>query len=462
MSLKSETLTQAFASTEPLLPFDLGDGLVLRRAAVADSEPLAQFHGRVFGRERFDDLLAAYVRYYMLESHPVIGPSNVLLVQDIRTQQIVSSMILIPQTWTYAGIPFGVGRPEVVATEPAYRRKGLVRKQFQVLHALSEAMGHLVQGITGIPWYYRQFGYEYALDLGGGRIAYFSNVPALKKPDPANPSVQAETEMYRLRPMTHQDQPFAASLYDRDCSRSLVACPRSDALWRYMLDNSPEAMAFRVPPQIIETLGGRAIGYLQTSHELRGDMVIVQEITFANGQSVRAAMPAVLRWMRIFGEKESQAQNRPVNAIFFSLGREHPVYDAIPELLPRTRIPYGWYIRVPDVPSFVHHIAPALDSRLAASAMAGFTGELKISEYERGLRLVFENGMLVAASAWQPTVDEVGDCGFPHRSFLRLVFGEKSLEELRGFYPDCWAKDEADVLLNALFPKRYSCVIPVD
>ena len=461
MSLKSETLKQAFAPAEPQLPRDLGDGLALRRATAADAEPLAQFHGRVFGRERFDELLAAYVRYYMLESHPVIGPSNVLVVQDTHTQQLVSSMMLIPQTWTYAGIPFGVGRAEVVATDPAYRRRGLVRAQFAVLHTISERMGHLVQGITGIPWYYRQFGYEYALDLGGGRMAYFSNVPALKAGDAANPSARAEAEAYRLRAMTLDDRPFAASLYDRDCARSLVACPRPESLWRYMLDESPQAMAFRVPLQIIETLDGRAVGYLQTSRELWGDLVVVNEIAFAPGQSVRAAMPAALRWMKTFGEEESQRQSKPVNAIHFSLGREHPVYEAVPELLPRTRIPYGWYIRVPDLPRFIRHIAPVLNARLARSAMAGYSGELKISEYERGIRLVFENGTLAGAETWQPTMEETGESGFPYRAFLRLVFGEKSLGELRAFYPDCWAKDEADVLLNALFPRQSSCVMPV-
>jgi hypothetical protein len=33
--------------------------------------------------------------------------------------------------------------------------------------------------------------------------------------------------------------------------------------------------------------------------------------------------------------------------------------------------------------------------------------------------------------------------------------------ELRTLYPDCWAQDEATVLLDALFPKQYSRVIPV-
>ncbi len=461
MSLKSETLKQAFTPSPIQIPRDVGDGLILRRATAADAEPLAQFHGRVFGCERFDELLAAYVRHYMRESHPVIGPSNVLVVEDTRKQQLVSSMILIPQTWTYAGIPFGVGRPEVVATDPAYRRRGLIREQFQAVHAMSESMGHLVQGITGIPWYYRQFRYEFALDLGGGRAAYFSNVPALKVEDPANSSGKGEIESYRLRAMTIDDIPFAATLYDRECERSLVACPRPSSIWQYLLDDSPEASAYRVPIQIIETLDGRAVGYLQTSREIWSDMVRVNELAVGEGQSLRAVMPTVLRWMKSFAEAESKSQNKPVNAIQFALGREHPVYDAIPELLPRTQIPYGWFIRVPDVPRFIRHIAPALEARLARSAVAGYTGELKVSEYQRGFRFVFDNGKLADAESWQPTVEEAGDCGFPPLVFLRLLFGEKSLGELRAFYPDCWAKDEAGVLLDTLFPKQYSCVMPV-
>jgi predicted acetyltransferase len=69
--------------------------------------------------------------------------------------------------WEYGGIPFGVGRPEIVASDPGYRERGLVRAVFELLHARSAALGHMAQGITGIPYYYRQFGYEYALDQGG-------------------------------------------------------------------------------------------------------------------------------------------------------------------------------------------------------------------------------------------------------------------------------------------------------
>jgi hypothetical protein len=238
MSLKSHTLATQIKLMNYGMPHDLGDGLVLRVATPDDAEPLAQFNGHTFGREHFDELLAAYTRHYVSESHQIIGPSNVLIVEDTRVGKIVSTMCLIPQTWTYAGIPFPVGRPEVVATDPEYRNRGLVREQFKTIHALSDAMGHLVQGITGIPYYYRQFEYEFALDLGGGRLCYFSNVPALKAD---------ETEPYRLRAMTCDDIPFIAPLYDRECARSLVACPRPEWLWRYWLDESPLARAY-LPP----------------------------------------------------------------------------------------------------------------------------------------------------------------------------------------------------------------------
>ncbi|MDE3091920.1 MAG: GNAT family N-acetyltransferase, partial [Chloroflexota bacterium] len=138
MSLKPETLKQEFTLSQIDLPRDLGDGLVLRRATPDDTEPLAQFNGRVHGRDQFDPLLAQHTRDFMRESHPAIGPSNVLIVEDLRAHKIVSSTILIPQTWTYAGIPIGVGRPEMVGTDPDYRRRGLIRAQFEVLHAMSE------------------------------------------------------------------------------------------------------------------------------------------------------------------------------------------------------------------------------------------------------------------------------------------------------------------------------------
>ena len=50
-------------------------------------------------------------------------------------------MNLISQTWSYAGIEFGVGWPELVATLPEYRQRGLIRTQFEEIHRWSEERG---------------------------------------------------------------------------------------------------------------------------------------------------------------------------------------------------------------------------------------------------------------------------------------------------------------------------------
>ena len=434
------------------LPRDLGDGLVLRTATPADTEPLAQFNARTLSSHESEQVaVTAWTRDFMSEAHPAVGSANVFLVEDTRAGKIVSSMCLIPQTWTYAGIPFSVGRTEAVSTDPDYRRRGLVRELFNTLHDKSAAMGHLVQGITGIQWFYRQFGYEYAIDLGGGRLTYFGNVPALK---------ENEAEPYRVRAMMLDDVPFVAPLYDRECARSLIACPRPEWLWRHLLAGYSPESAERRPFQIIETGDGRAVGYVAPSRELWQDMYVITELAVVEGKSLRAVMPSVLRALKRMGETEGAAQKREMNSLFFAFGREHPVFNATPDLLMKNRLPYGWYIRVPDVPGFLKHIAPALEARLARSPLAGHTGELKINEYRSGLRLVFENGRLATAEPWQP-VQREASAGLPPLVFMQLLFGHRSIMELREFYADAWAKDDAHVLLDALFPRAYSCVIPV-
>ena len=84
-----------------------------------------------------------------------------------------------------------MGRPELVGTDPDYRRQGLIRAQFEVLHQWSAERGELALGITGIPWYYRQFGYEMCLLRGGGRAGYRPQAPTL----PAGAA-----EPYQVRP----------------------------------------------------------------------------------------------------------------------------------------------------------------------------------------------------------------------------------------------------------------------
>jgi len=69
-------------------------------------------------------------------------------------------------------------------------------------------------------------------------------------------------------------------------------------------------------------------------------------------------------------------------------------------------------------------------------------------------------GGLTEIRPWKPEPqDYSGDAGFPALTFLQLLFGDRSLDELKQAFADCWWNDDrAYGLLNALFPKKASDV----
>ena len=162
----------------PTILRDLGDHLILRRATPDDADTLAEFNALIHTDEpgQPDKRIASWTKDLITKPHPTFSPGDFTIVEDTSTRKIVSSLNLISQTWSYAGIPFKVGRPELVGTLPEYRNRGLVRAQFEVIHQWSAERGEMAQGITGIQYYYRLFGYEMALNLSGGRAGYLLHI----------------------------------------------------------------------------------------------------------------------------------------------------------------------------------------------------------------------------------------------------------------------------------------------
>jgi len=441
----------------PIVPRDLGDGLILRRATVADAEALATFNAEMH-RDREakepDETIAVWTRDLMQRPHPTFDVGDFTMVEDRRTGAIVSSLNLISQTWSYGGIEFGVGLPELVGTHPDYRRRGLVRAQFEVIHQWSAERGQMMRVIAGIPYFYRQFGYEMALEMGGGRTGYKPNVPKLKK---------GEAEPYRVRPATEADLPFIAGVCKQAARRYLVACVRDEALWRYELSGRSEKNTNRRELSVVETAKGEAVGFLVHQPRLWRGTLSVTAYELKSGVSWLAVTPSVLRYLQTTGEEyAARDKKQEFEAFAFRLGAEHPAYEVAHSQLPHKRPPYAWYVRVPDLPGFLKHVSPVLEQRLAQSVAVGHTGELRLSFYRDGLRLAFEKGRLTAVERWLPTPEERWSAAFPDRTFLQLLFGYRTLEELQHAFPDCGAEsDEARTLLNVLFPKQASDVWPV-
>lgn len=451
---------------EPTYRDDLGNGLIRRWSTAADQPKIAERMGIVYRNGPDRPVLPRSLdlaRVLMRGDFPYMGPGDFAVIEDTSKPErpIVAYTCLWRLEWSIGGIRFGVGQPEMVATDPTYRNRGLVRALFEMIHARSAAEGHLVQAITGIPYFYRQFGYEYVLDLEGSRIVPISAFPQ-KREDGAEP--------YHLRLAVLDDVPQLTAIYAQACEDSLVRNEAGEEVWRHYMTAWDDPVARQNPLNTvlhrrlyaIVDNEGRLVGSVQAASKRWSEKLGVQLLLGDHSVNWHMAAPCLLRALQSIGEQTpaTEENQKPFGAIEFMLGRSHPLYTVLDNKVTlRTVPPYAWYLRVPDLPGFLRHITPLLEARLAQSILTGYTGEIKLDFYRGGLHLVFEHGALTTIEPWQaPAYGDEADAGCPPLVFLQLLFGYRSLAELRAFYADVWANADSALLIDILFPKQPSTV----
>lgn len=433
------------------LPLDLGNGLTLRTGRATDMDALQEFNARMHGDDSPDPHVGVAVRNLVQGRLPTCGPQDFTVVEDAGGK-IISSMVLLSQTWSYAGIHFPAGQPEFVGTDPEYRNRGLVRKQFEVAHAWSRARGQVLQGITGIPYYYRLFDYEMTVDLDGWRGGYAANVPQL---------AENQAEPYLLRPASTADIGFIDGCYAYGQRNLLLTNLRNEAEWRYELEGKDEGSVTFRAFQIITSLDGEPLGFFDIGGYLDEKAVQCHFCELKPGVSWLAVAPTIIRALWRAGQEIAARAETKCDLFAFVLPECHPLFTAAETYLPRRHEPYAWYLRVPDLKGFLRLITPVLEQRLEHSVCAGHTGELTLGFYRSALSLRFERGKLAEINDWQQDTAHWPMVAFTGLSFLQVLSGYRSLAELEHAAADTWAGHTGRVLVNALFPRQPSHIVPV-
>ncbi len=427
------------------LPRTLGDGLILRSARLEDADELVEFNATMHGDGSTPRLaLADWTRDLFETPHPTFQVErDVTVVEDTASGRIVSAIFLIPQVWSYAGVPISTGQPELVATHPEYRRRGLIRAQFDVIHEWGEARGQVWQFIAGIPWYYRQFGYTYAVDLPPRPIIWLGD------------AAQPPSSEFTLRTATAADVEFLAAL-EADAPSGTVLGPLrgAEGFSLELLRRPGGLVACEILVIEPQTQGATPVGYVAHSRRLVDGLLSVRAIELRRGTDWLGPTAAVLAHV----EQQVRAHaDGPGRGVRLALPRSHPATRCAATRLgwgqPGT---YGLYVRVPDVVAFLRAIAPVLEARLAASPAVGWTGDLHIDLYQDGFRLRFDHGQLTAVGPWiRPTDDrEAGvDARIRRDDLLHLLFGSRSVDEVERTTADCLLTTDAGaLLLDVLFP----------
>lgn len=402
----------------------LGDGLVMREvASPKDVERVAAFDAQIHGASTEPTW-----RVWMRE-HPTAGAAHWLFIEEHATGQVVASLCLLPWRLSIAGVELRAAEMGVVGTLEAYRGRGLQRVLAARFDELLRAEGYLLSHIQGIPYYYRQFGYEYAAPLEAWWRVELHMLEAA-------PSVVG----FACRPATPGDAPVLAALYEQ-AARSLdVSAVRDSATWDYLLGPAlaTETMA---EPWLIADAAGAPAGYFRVARYGFGDGLIVSEVSQPGADAAMAALATIRDLAREQG-KPFVRLNLPASATLVTTARGLGAYDGSA---------YAWQVRLPDPPALLRALAPVFGERLRTSSYAGLTREVVIDLYRQALTLRFREGRLEAVEERAP--GGPADLRLPPPLLAPLLLGHRSLDEMAPMYPDASAPGPTRPLVEVLFPK---------
>jgi len=407
---------------------NLGRGLILR--AVRDERDIDRY--AAFNTAVVDEVQGMTCDLLM-RRHPKTGHSDFLFVEDERTGEVASTTCLIPWRCRYEDIELDVAMLEMVATHPEYRHRGLVRAQIRRFHEVVRERGFDLSLIEGIPYYYRQYGYAYAIDHRA-----FDSLPTQRILDRRD----AQESPHRLRQATVGDVPALTRLY-RDSMGRLGLCALRDAShWRFLLEWA------QFPVRLVEDRSnGHPLGYICTK-------------PLANEQGTKVIESAIVNHdvgIEVLRRLKAEAGCEirlgwPQTSTLVQIGRS---LGSVP-LLPT----YQWLLRVTDAARFLSKIGPVLERRLDDADCAGLTADLCLNLFRQAFVLRFEAGKLLGVES-AGFVDssmgaDGGDLCIPPEAFVRLILGYRDLSELRDAWPDIVVKAESRRFLEVLFPRMTS------
>ncbi len=446
---------------------NLDGGLILRSisAGVAsDRENLATFYSETFSETSGEDESALYhwVNDLLAPHHPSVTDDDMWVVVDpAQEDKIVSAVLLIPQTWRFGDIAVPVGRVELVATHKDYRRRGLVRAQIETAHARSEALGHLMQGITGIGHYYRRFGYTMAVDLGTRSLYPLSLIPKVPEPKPdAKPDAKPDTTpRFTVRRAAATDIPNLMAWEAYRAQRAGLSLLRSENEWRYELEGRHPDAPFHLYIHIVTNASGEDVGFFSVRALPAFKQLGCMHIVIGEKASYLDTFDDILRGIGSFVEAFRQDKPDFAPPLIEFDSSQSPHLDTMFSrtwgvvLRPDANV-YAWYLRVADLGRFIRHVAPVLERRLEGSGANRYTGSLKIGFYDlTGLEITFEQGRIVDAVARAFDQHE-GDAEFPYLTFLNVLFGHRSEIDIRAALPETYGTRKAMMLMQALFPRE--------
>jgi|GEM_PF-1498234 len=414
----------------------LPGGLVLRTAAPAD---LDQIGALLTERGEADDA----VDHRLVVTDPDLGWGACAVVVD--GSQVVATATLLDETVRVGDVVLPAGQVELVAVATSHEHRGLARALMGWAHRRSAERGHVLQVMIGIPYFYRLFGYEYAIDIAPARevphdAAERLAAGAARAGEVGAGAGQGGPVVPLLREATTADLPALARLQEAAQAGFDVAVPHPAARWRALLGQSASAL------RVLERDGA----VVASARVRPGDGLLAAEPAAVDEAAARDLLAALAG--------EAVASGEPLSVVHRAGTVTGRGWDALLE--PADDAAEQYYLRIADPAVLLDALRPVLARRRVAAQFDAerLGGALLISTFGAHYRLP------VVGDGFGP-VETGGPMQGPgvHRGFGvapdqlgALLLGGRGFAGLRRLRPDVYGDREVG---EALFPPQTADVL---
>jgi predicted acetyltransferase len=367
----------------------------------------------------------------LINYQPNMTLRNIYVVRD--KGEMVSTLNLIPVTWMIGGTKLKVAEMGFVGTLPEYRGKGLIRKLVEEYHKDVEAHGYDLAVIEGIPYFYRQFGYEYAVPLLEETRLRLDKIPDYKS-------------AIGVRQFVDEDVPTAIGLLEKTQEKYFVHSIRDEATWKAQQRTSIASDPEPFQALIVEEKG-RPIAYFRIREVVKEKELLLTEISEVD----QCAVQAVLAFLKDYG------LGHGLETLSVNVSYEEPFTEQVLALGGTKRFPvYAWQLRFTDYVKMFEKMKPLLESRLARSMYCRLTEKLNFNFRNFTIEVTCKDGKIMGihrleSGPWSPI-------GLNPTVFVQLLTGYRSREEIEMTFPDVRIAVSHRNLIDVLFPKLPSYI----
>jgi predicted acetyltransferase len=397
-----------------------------RLGTADDVEQHLKLMRNVFGEKSGVDL---QVRKW-IDHHPSLNLADFLVIK--HRGKMVAALNLIPSEWSIGGIPLKVAELGCVATLEEYRHQGLQRRLMAEYHERVSEQEYDLCAIEGIPYFYRQFGYEYALPLDEQIRIRLDEIPNY-------------ASAHAIRPFACGDISRAMQLFGRAQKKFYVHITRNSGIWRMQQETSMAA-EYKFEGYSVEQ-DGEMIAYFRMTHDSESKELFLREVTDVDQSAARS----ILSFLK------EKGLSLGYETLVCTISHHEPFIEHLMASgeaeQPR---PYAWQIRVTDYVRLFSKMKPLFERRLRSSKYHHMTEKVSLNFYRYTVQLTFEDGIMTDVQRLESSHDRT--IRFNPIVFTQLLLGYRSLEELESIYPDFIVRPSYKELIDTLFPKLPSYV----